>query len=115
MLLEPVQVRVPDPPVRLEPGIELLQRRAVQLVHAPLRVRPRNHETGLAQHPQMLRGARLAEAETLDQLADLTRALSEKLQHSASVRIGERGPGRSHEPYITKSLYVCQGMDVGRN
>ncbi len=76
MVLQGVQPCLPCAPVRLKPGIELGQRSGVKLIAAALGVGVRHHQTGITQDPQMLRGAGLAEAQGINQLADDTRALT---------------------------------------
>jgi len=51
---ERIDVRGPEPAERRQPGIELLQGFRFQPIETALCVHGGLHETGLAQHPQML-------------------------------------------------------------
>ncbi len=54
MALESINVRGPEPAKLLQPGIHLLKRFRLQPVEAALRIHCGFHETGLAQHTQVL-------------------------------------------------------------
>src|SRR5438094_6275381 len=56
---ESIHVSRPEPAERSQPGIHLLQWCRCQSVETALRVHRRRHETGLAQHSQVLRHSRL--------------------------------------------------------
>ena len=51
---ESIYVSGPEPPERSQPGIHLLKRFRFQPVETALCVHPGFHETGLAQHAQVL-------------------------------------------------------------
>jgi len=55
MAFESIHVSVPEPAELSQPGIQLLKGARLQAVQAALRVHRGFHETGLAQHAQMLR------------------------------------------------------------
>jgi len=63
----------PEAPVRLEPRVELGDRLRVERIDAPLGIALHPHESGLAQHAQVLRRAGLAQSEPLDDLPDWPR------------------------------------------
>ena len=64
---ESIQVSGPEPAERSQPGIQLLQRFGFQPVETALCVHLRFHETGIAQHTQVLGHGRLRHAKlTLD-------------------------------------------------
>ena len=56
--LQLVQPTAPELPIRLQPPVQLSQRRRIQCVYPPLRLPPHPHQTVLSQHPQMSRHAR---------------------------------------------------------
>jgi hypothetical protein len=70
MVTEGIEALLPKLAIGRQPGVEVGERAGVDLVHAPLRLRPDAHQAGLAQHAQMLRGPRLAEAQGRDELVD---------------------------------------------
>jgi hypothetical protein len=67
---EGVETVGPSPPVGLEPGIDLCQRLGAHPVPPSLCLAAHRHQTGVAQHPQVLRDPGLAEPEVVDQVAD---------------------------------------------
>ena len=84
MTLEHVEPVRPVAPVRRQPAIDLSQRCRIKAVPAPLRVDADAHEPGLAQHPQMLGDAGLAQPELVDQLAYRVLALAQQVEESAA-------------------------------
>ncbi len=56
---ESIQMNRPEPAELSQPGIDLLQPFRFQPVETPLRVHRGFHETGIAQHPQVLGHGRL--------------------------------------------------------
>lgn len=89
MPFERVETIGPQPPVRREPRVDLDQRLGAQLVPPTLGILADPHQTGLAQHPQMLGRAWLAQAEPLGELADHTRAVQQQIQDPPPGRLGE--------------------------
>ena len=63
MPFECIYVSGPEPTERSEPGIHFLKRFWLQPVETALRVHCGFHETGLAQHSQVLGHSRLRHAE----------------------------------------------------
>jgi hypothetical protein len=113
MAFERIEPAAPELAVGSEPLVELGERLGAQPVPAPLTIRPHAHEPGLAKHPQMLRHARLAELEPLDELADVPLALAQQLQDVAPSRLGENGKGNTHDrTYYHSVIYrpLCGGL-----
>ena len=79
VLFQRIQPAAPQLPIGSKPGIQLGERLGAKPVPAPLPVGPNPDEPGVAQHPQVLRNARLAEPQLLDELADGPLALTQKL------------------------------------
>jgi hypothetical protein len=69
--IEPV---CPQCAVGLEPLVEFRKWRRIKVVEAPLGIAPDADEPMLAEHPEVLRDPRLAEAGDVNQLADRPRA-----------------------------------------
>src|SRR5215210_499468 len=113
MSFERVETASPELPVGREPRIQLGERLGAKAVHAPLPVRPHPHEPGLAEHPQVLRHARLAEPDSLDELADGPLALTQELQDAAPSRLGENGKGSTHEGDILPPSYISPVLREG--
>ena len=86
--LERIEPALPQLPVGLEPGVELGQRLGVEGVDPALGLGVRDDETGITQHAQVLRGARLAEPDDVDQLTDGPRPFAQQGDHLAPVGIG---------------------------
>jgi hypothetical protein len=75
---EGVEPLAPEPPVGLQPLVELVQRLRAQGVQASLAIDPGPDEPGLPQHPKVLRDARLAEAEPEHELVHRPLALPQE-------------------------------------
>src|SRR5437763_34825 len=101
--LQGVQALGPEASIRIEPRVELLERLAVELIDPALPVGARADEARLAQHPQVLRGAGLAQAEPFDELAHRPGPLPQQLEHLPPVGIGQRAPGRRHTVILPNS------------
>jgi hypothetical protein len=100
LALEGVQAPPPHAAVRVEPGVHLDERLGLQLVPPPLGVLADADEPCLPQDAQVLGGARLAEAETLDELTDRARLFAEEIENAATGGLGkgsEGGVGHFHQ------------------
>jgi hypothetical protein len=93
MLLEGVQLPAPEAPVGLEPLVQLLERLRPEGVQAPLGVRPDLDQPRLAEDPQVLGHAGLAEAEPGDQLVHRSLTLSQEVEDVTAVWLGEHLEG----------------------
>ena len=71
MATERVEPARPELAIGLEPGLELEQRRRVQPIDTALGADAGSDQARITQHLEMLRHARLAELETLDQTGNL--------------------------------------------
>ena len=106
---------LPRAPCRAQPGIELRERLGAQRVEALLAVGSRAHETGLAQHAQMLRDPRLAQSDPIDQLPHRPLARSQQVEDSTTVRLGHGAVG-AHAVLLPNG-YACRDerpMSAGR-
>ena len=90
---EGVEVRLPEPPERVEPGRGVLERLRRDGVEAAGTLRPHRREPRLAQYPQMLRHRGLRDAElALHLLADLAGAalaLCQEFEDAPAHRVSE--------------------------
>src|SRR4051794_31164396 len=107
MAFEIVQAAAPQPAVRREPGVDLRERLGVDAVPAPLRIPADTDEIGLAQHLQVLRDARLAHVEALDQLADRMLALTQEVEDAPARGLGEDFEDRGHERAVYYQIVIC--------
>src|SRR5712691_12755855 len=110
MLLQCVQLPGPQPPVGLEPGINFRQRARPELIPPALRITADPDEASLAQHPQVLGRARLAEPHQAGQLTDRARLQQQQVQDAPPVRIRQDVKGSSHAWRIAQWLYTMQGI-----
>src|ERR671938_554709 len=102
---EGVEASSPQTPVGGEPALELLEPGGAQLVEAPLAVRARRDEPGLAQDPQVPRGVRLAQTRLLNELANRAGALDQAVEELPPRRLGHGlEHGRHPGPYLSKRL-----------
>lgn len=108
MSFELVEGSRPEPPVRSQPVVDLGQRLETQPVEAPLGVGPDVDEAGLAQHSQVLGHRRLTHVKPVDELADGTLAVAQKVEDLPAAGLGE--DGEAHRPSMPPWLYECQGM-----
>src|SRR5512133_851827 len=111
MPAECIQPLVPQRPVRLEPGVELRERRRVAVVEAPLRVAANANQPVLAKDPEVLRDARLAQPRPLDDLPDRPRAVTQQVEDLAPARFRDGGECVCHSGYITTSATLRKGSD----
>ena len=79
----------PGGAVGRQPLVDLAERFGPEPVHAPLGVGPHLDQARLAQHPQVLGHAGLAEAQRGDQVADGLVLLAQQVQDAAPVRLGQ--------------------------
>jgi len=113
---EGVQALVPEAAVALEPAINLFEGRRVDGVQAPGTFRAHGGEAVLAQDTQMLRHARLGDAElSLHDRRDRTRgllAIGEELEDAPADRVAE-DVERMHGTTISADAYISQGESHG--
>jgi hypothetical protein len=104
-----IDVRRPEPAELSQPGIDLAKWFRLQPVETALCVHRGLHETGIAQHPQMLGHGRLRHTKlTLDLSHRLLRR-DQKTQYRAAVRL--RNDFESfHFLDILQRAYTCQGI-----
>jgi hypothetical protein len=107
---EGIEMRGPEPSERSEPGVHFLEPLGPEPVEPALCVHGGLHESGVAQHPQVLRHGRLRETELALDLSDRQLGRDQQPQHRAPRRLGDDLEGGSHELYIRHSVYACQGI-----
>src|SRR5215208_2509431 len=98
--IEPVR---PQCTVGLEPVVEFRKRRRIKVVEAPLSIAPDADEPMLAEHPEVLRDPRLAEAGDVNQLADRPRARAKGVEDLPPSRLRDSHKRICHGSYITRS------------
>jgi hypothetical protein len=116
MSLERVEPPAPVLPVGREPRIELGERLGPEPVDTPLPLGSNPNEAGLAEHAEVLRDARLAELQMLDELADGPLALPKQLEDLPPRRVRDSGEGgsygsRAHGEHITARLYISPSVE----
>src|SRR6185437_15041336 len=79
----------PGGAVGRQPLVDLAERFGPEPVHAPLGVGPHLDQARLAQHPEVLGHAGLAEAQRGHQVADGLLLLAQQVQDAAPVRLGQ--------------------------
>jgi len=79
---ERVEAVAAERAVGLEPGIDLRERLRLRRVQPTPTVHADRHEPGLAQHPEVLGDAGLAELEVADKVADGSLALAQQVEDS---------------------------------
>jgi hypothetical protein len=107
---ESIHVTGPETAELSQPVIHLPKRFGFQPVEAALCVHRGFHETGVAQHAQVLRHSRLWHTKlTLDLSHRLLRG-DQKTQDRAAVRFGNDFEYGFHALYILYMAYTCQGI-----
>ena len=107
---ERIDVSGPEPAERRQPGIHLLKRFRLQPVETALRVHRGFHETGLAQHPQVLGHGRLRHPQLTLDLAHRLFRRDQQAQYRAAVRLRDDFEDRFHALDIPHTAYACQGI-----
>src|SRR6185437_3608846 len=108
MALERIDMRRPELAELPEPRIDLLQRLRPQPVETALRAHGGFDETGVAQHPQVLRHRRLRQPKPLLDLPDGLLRRSEQAQDRATMRLGDGLEHRLHIHNMLHSVYTGQ-------
>jgi hypothetical protein len=111
MSFQRVEAAAPGGPVGRQPLVDLAERLGPDPVQAPLRVGAHLDQARLAQHPQVLGNAGLADAQRGHQVADGLLPLAQQVQDPPPMRLGQY---LEHAANITTSLYNCQVMYMGR-
>src|SRR5271170_4848804 len=100
----------PEPPELGQPDIHLLQPFRFQPVETALCVDRGFHETGLAQHSQMLRYGRLRHTKLTLYLSYRLLGRNQEAQYCATVGLCNDFEDRFHTLYIPQTVYACQGI-----
>jgi hypothetical protein len=108
--LEALQTLAPEPPIRLDPRIDLLEPLRTKSVHASLGIDADVDETCLTQHPEVLRDGWLAHREPVHELTHRSLAVSQEVEDATAGRFGEELEGGDHLPSMPLWLYACQVM-----
>jgi hypothetical protein len=89
MTFERLQPVGPNPPIRLEPPVEIDQGLESDPVHPTLSVGPYRYQAGGAQNAEMFGHSRLADAQGPDHVTDGPLLLTEVLENPTTVVIGQ--------------------------
>ena len=96
MTLEGGEARRPRRSIRREPVVDLAEWFGAHPVEATLGVDPKLDEPDVAEYTQMLGYGRLADVEGVDQLADGSFPIVEKVENPAPVWLCQHLEGRCH-------------------
>src|SRR5437764_7326826 len=110
MALESIHVSGPEPAEWSQPGIDLLKWLGSQPVKTALCVDGGFDESGLAQHPQVLRHRRLGHTKTTLDLPNRLLGRDQEPQYRPAIRLGDDCKYRSHPPNIRGLAYARQGI-----
>jgi len=97
---ESVHVRGPEPAERGQPVIHLLKRCGPEPVETALRGHRGFHESGVAQHAQVLGHGRLRHTKLALDLANRLLRRDQQAQYRAPIRLGDDFEYRFHALYI---------------
>src|SRR5919197_1019322 len=112
--LQRIEAPRPHRAIRLEPRVDLPQWVRTHPVETTLRVGARLHETGVAQHSEMLGHRRLADVQRIHQISDRALALPQQVEDQPAIRLRHHlERTRRHSTNIPSRLYNCQVMPVG--
>lgn len=110
MLPQRVESARPLRSVRLEPGVELHKWFGAEPVQASLGVAADLHQSGVTQHLQVARHARLVHPDRLDQLTDGALTAAHGIEEPPTGRLcddvedGKRG----HPVRVRYCIYMCK-------
>ena len=107
---ESVHVSGPEAAELGQPGIHFLKGPRFQPVETALCVHGGFHETGVAQHPQVLRDGRLRHAKLTLDLSHRLLGRDQQAQDGAAVGLGNDFEYGFHVLYILHIAYTCQGI-----
>jgi len=107
---ESIYVHGPKPTELSQPGIHLLEGLRFQLVEAALCIHRGFHETGLAQHAEVLGHGRLRHPKLTLDLSHRLLARAQEAQYRPSVRLRNDFEYRFHSFNILHWAYTCQGI-----
>jgi len=93
---ESVYMSGPEPAERSQPGIHLLKRFRFQPIETALCVHRRFHETGVAQHAQVLGHGRLGHTKLALDLSNRLLRRDQQAQYGAAVRLRNDFENRFH-------------------
>src|SRR4051812_41861272 len=110
MALQRVQPARPVAAVGLEPGVDLRERLRAQAGDAAPGGGSHADQPRLAEDPEVLGDARLADRQGLHELADRPLALAQQVEDAPARRLGQDLECACHAAYISVQLYVCQAM-----
>ncbi len=107
---ESIHVSGPEAPELCEPCIHLQEWFRSQSVETALRVHSGFHETGVAQHSQVLGHGWLRHTELALDFSHRLFGQDQQAEDRAAVRFGDDFEGRFHPLYILHREYTCQGI-----
>src|SRR5579863_2482281 len=111
---ESIQVSGPEAAELSQPGIDLLKGPRFQPVETALCVHGGLHETGVAQHAQVLGDGRLRHTKLTLDLSHRLLGRDQEAQYRAAVRLGNNFENRFHALDILHRVYTCQGIYTGK-
>ena len=113
MALESIDMSGPEPAELSQPGIQFLKRFRFQPVETALCVHRGFHETGLAQHAQVLGHGRLRHTKLTLDLSDRLLGRDQEAQDRAAARLRDDFEDGFHALCILHRAYTCQGIFKG--
>ena len=110
MTFERIDVSGPELAELRQPGIHLLEGFWLQAVEPALGIHRGFHETGLAQHAQVLGHGRLRHTKPTLDFSHRLLGRDQEAQDRAAVRLREDCERRFHALSIRHRAYTCQGI-----
>ena len=102
--LEPVETLGPESSIWLDPGVDLLSGPGRSRYIRRWASHPDIDETGVAQHPEVLRDGGLTHRQPVDELTDGPLTVAQQVEDAATSRLGEELEGCDHA-----AEYACIG------
>jgi hypothetical protein len=108
--LQSIEMGCPEGAVRGQPVVERPEGLGAYPVQAALGVGAGLDETGLFEHPKVLRDGRLTELQVIDEVPDGTLSVPKKVEDGPPTGLTQdiEGGERWHERSILYQLYSCQ-------
>jgi hypothetical protein len=104
---ESVEAAAPQRAIGLQPDVHVEQRLGTELVPPALGLGTNTNETGVAQDPEVLGDAGLAEAEQVDELTHEPGPFPQEVEDPAPLGLDERLEGRGCHDQIFLHGYIA--------
>src|SRR5271155_1571079 len=104
--IQPLEIGFPNAPVSFDPHFQLFQWRRAQRINPALRVHANIHQSRVAEHAQMFRDLRLAQAQAMNHVADGPRPFAQQFNDLKAIGFGQGLQGFHHGECENASIRI---------